>query len=301
MSELMRVEGNVTDMSTEQVRAIQEIQAAMIIAQKFRRNPIEAIIRIEEACKRPKMAEAALYTYPRGGQKISGPSIRLAEVLIQNWGNCKAGIEEVSRGKGESTMRAYAWDLETNTMIEKKFTVAHVRDTKKGPVKLKEERDIYEMTANMGARRLRACILGVIPQDVVETAVDQVRETIRGNSDVPIQDRLKPVIEALRKVGVNQSMIEMKFDHKFDVVSEDELVELRGIYTSIKDGVSKVADWFKPKQPTENSMSLDAGSAPRSKADPEPAPEKKAPEPKSQQTLSDPIPGEDSGKKPWDK
>jgi len=32
-------------------------------------------------------AEVASYEYPRGNEKVSGPSIRLAEVLAQCWGN----------------------------------------------------------------------------------------------------------------------------------------------------------------------------------------------------------------------
>lgn len=30
--------------------------------------------------KRKSLAESAIYSYPRGGQRVSGPSIRLAEV-----------------------------------------------------------------------------------------------------------------------------------------------------------------------------------------------------------------------------
>lgn len=42
---------------------------------------------------------------------------------------------------------------------------------------LTDSRDIYEATANFGARRMRACILGVIPGDVVDMAVNECKET----------------------------------------------------------------------------------------------------------------------------
>ncbi|MBQ7110481.1 MAG: hypothetical protein IJO06_04585 [Thermoguttaceae bacterium] len=37
------------------------------------------------ACQRPGLASVAVYVYPRGGSKISGPSIRLAEEIARNW------------------------------------------------------------------------------------------------------------------------------------------------------------------------------------------------------------------------
>ena len=76
----------------EKSRAIAEAQAAMVIAKQFPRNEIKALDRILNACARPGLAEAALYTYSRGGTEITGPSIRLAEALAQNWGNIQFGI-----------------------------------------------------------------------------------------------------------------------------------------------------------------------------------------------------------------
>lgn len=72
---------------TSQQREIAEVQGAMVIAKRFPRNPIEAMDRILQACTRPTLAEGALYSYSRGGSDITGPSIRLAEVAAQAWGN----------------------------------------------------------------------------------------------------------------------------------------------------------------------------------------------------------------------
>lgn len=55
-----------------------------------------------------------MYQYLRGGTKVTGPSIRLAEVLAQNWGNLSFGVKELEQRDGESIAMAYTWDLETN-------------------------------------------------------------------------------------------------------------------------------------------------------------------------------------------
>ena len=61
---------------------------------------------------------------------ISGPSIRLAEVLARNWGNVTFGMEVLERGVakngvGFSAIRAFAWDLQTNTYVSRHFEVKH--------------------------------------------------------------------------------------------------------------------------------------------------------------------------------
>ena len=115
----------------EQHRAIQEVQASMIIAKRFKRDQNESYIRIMKACEREGLAKEAMYAYPRGGQLITGPSIRLAEVLAQNWGNLDFGIRELSQESGVSEVEAFAWDKETNTRQSKTFQVPHSRYSKK--------------------------------------------------------------------------------------------------------------------------------------------------------------------------
>ncbi|ECB9482702.1 hypothetical protein FLR08_15985, partial [Listeria monocytogenes] len=172
-------------------REMEEVKGQIFMAQNFPRNQYQAEIRILEACKRLRLAETAIYQYPRGGQKVIGPSIRLAEVLAQNWGNISFGVKELERNDHESTAMAYAWDAETNTRTEKIFTVPHKRTTKKGTQMVTDERDIYELVANMGSRRLRACLLSVIPGDIVEAAMQQCNETLRnGGGEKPLKDRV---------------------------------------------------------------------------------------------------------------
>ena len=166
--------------SIESERAIAEAQGALVVAKRFPRDEAKAFARVMDACRRPSLAAVAMYAFPRGGETISGPSIRLAEELARSWGNIDFGLRELSRKDGVSEMEAYAWDLETNTKSAQRFTVRHVRDTRQGQKVLTDERDIYELTANQGGRRLRARILAVIPPDLVDAAVEECRRTMAG-------------------------------------------------------------------------------------------------------------------------
>lgn len=175
-----------------------------------------------------------------------GPSIRLAEALAQNWGNMSFGIVELEQKAGESQVMAYAWDLETNTRQEKIFSVPHIRSTKKGNVPLTDPRDIYEMVANQGARRLRACILGIIPGDVVEDAMEQCNQTLIGKSDKPVIDLVKDMAAIFEKeFSVPLEAIEKYIGCKSTAFSMNDLVRLKRVYTSLKDGMTKREEVFE--------------------------------------------------------
>lgn len=258
-------------MDTATSRAAQEVQAAMVIAKKFPRDETTAFNRIMKACTRMGLAEVACYAYPRGGQTITGPSIRLAEALKMSWGNVDSGIIELEQKSGESIVMSYAWDLETNSKEVKIFTVKHERHTRNGVNKLNDPRDIYELVANQGARRLRACILSVIPGDIVDAAVAKCEETLKGDGKEPLADRARKMVAAFDAFGVTQVMIETRLGHKVDAMIEQELVTLRKIYTSLKDGAAKREDFFQfPNQETKSSGAIGRVERPASESKPEP-------------------------------
>lgn len=236
---------NQAMVAVEQERAMAEVQGAIVLAKRFPRNQIEAMDRISTACQRHGLAEQALYSYSRGGTEITGPSIRLAEAIAQNWQNLQFGIKEVEQRNGESTVQAYAWDMETNVRQEKTFQVRHERYTKKGKFHLEDPRDVYEMIANQGARRLRACILGIIPGDVIESAVNQCEQTLKAKADTS-PDALKKLVEAFGNYNVTKEQIEKRIQRRLDTITTAQLVNLRKIYNSLKDGMSSPADWFEP-------------------------------------------------------
>lgn len=246
--------------AVEQSRAIQEVQGAIVMAKKFPRNETACFNRIIEACKRKNLAESAMYSYPRGSEKVTGASIRLAETLAKYWGNIQFGIVELSQQNGASEVLAYAWDLESNTRQIKQFTVKHSRYSKKaGITKLTDPRDIYEMTANQGARRLRACILGVLPSDILESAVEECEKTLRGNNKDPLIDRVRACVAKFAEIGVSQEMIEKRFNHKIDAIDVHELVALGKIFNSLRDNMAKIEDFFeKPKAEQKAANEEDA-------------------------------------------
>jgi hypothetical protein len=232
----------------EQTRAAAEVQAAYVIAKRFPRDERKSVDRILQACTRPGLADAATYAYARGGSDIQGPSIRLAEAIAQAWGNIRCGWRETSRGIGHdgipySEVLAEAVDLETNTPAHRAFVVRHWRDTKKGGYKLTDERDIYELCANQAARRLRACILALIPGDVIDAALAQCDVTLKAKAEVT-PDSLARMVEAFAGFGVTKKHIEARVQRNLDAITPALLMQLRKIHNSLRDGISGPGDWF---------------------------------------------------------
>lgn len=242
--------------SIESSRAIAEAQGKLLIAKRFPRNQVEAYQNAMNACKRPSLAEKAIYSYPKGGQTVSGPSIRLAEELARCWGNIDFGIKELSQKDGESEMQAYCWDTETNTISSQTFVVPHVIDTRTGQKKLTTTRDIYENNANMAGRRLRARILAVLPPDLVEDAVRECRKTLAGKNDQPIEDRIKKMVMAFQKFGVKPETIEKRLGRSIDTMTAEDVSEFVGIFNSLKDGNSSIQDWFDVKMNSDRAKAL---------------------------------------------
>jgi hypothetical protein len=230
-------------------------------------------------CTRPTLAKDALYQYARGGSSISGPSIRLAEALARRWGNIASGIKEVSRADGYSECVAYAWDLETGYYDERQYQVRHWRDTKSGGYQLTDERDIYELVANLGQRRKRAVLLTVIDGEVIEAAVEQCEQTLKASADTS-PDGLKKLAEAFATFGVTREQIEARCQCRLEAIRPAQIVQLRKIYASLHDEMSAPKDWFTP---VEGAAVLRAGANPAPSQQPTaraaPKPRAKAPEP----------------------
>lgn len=251
---------NAGTVAIEEARAVAEAQGKLVIAKRFPRDSAKAFASIMEVCKRPGLAAIAEYSFPRGTERVTGPSIRLAEELARCWGNIDYGIRELSRKDGVSEMEAYAWDMETNTISSQKFTVRHVRDTRQGQKALNDERDIYELTANMAGRRLRARIMAIMPADIVDAAVHECRKTLAGDNTVPLVDRVRKMVQAFDKLGVTTAMLERRLGHTLSEVLPEEFAELTSIHNGIRDGMSKAGDWFAAADAPQQAAVADINS-----------------------------------------
>lgn len=246
-------------MTAEIMRGVQEVTARVYSAKMCPRDIAAASLTAIKECKNIALAEVALYSYPRGGQTVTGPSIRLIETIAAAYGNIEFGVKEVERRKGESTMHAYAWDYQTNVRRPIDWIQPHTIDTKKGPKPLHDDRDIYSQIMNMGARRMRKTLEDLLPKSLIDACVAECGRTLEGNGD--LEGRKKRMLEAFSKeFKVTEEQIRKRVGGKeVRAMSAIELVELGKIYNSIRDGMGKVDDYFEtPHDPKKIMRERDA-------------------------------------------
>jgi len=241
--------------SREEVRA--EIEGAIVSARHFPRNEENARIKIIEAVKNPKLAEIARYKFPRGDSQVSGPSVNLARECARIWGNIRHGLNIISDSEDERTIEGWAWDVETNVKATAQDTfkklIYRKRATKTYAAgwNKPDERDLRELTNRRGAILKRNCILELIPKHIVDEAEDVSTKVLAGAIKDP-KASVRKIADAFHDIGVTIDMLQDYLGHKLDLTTAEEVVDLRAVYQSIKDGNSKRDEYFNIQEPSED-------------------------------------------------
>jgi hypothetical protein len=189
-------------------------------------------------------AATCTYSVPRGGKTITGPSVHLAKILSQCWGNLRIEAKVVSIEDKTLTSQAVAFDLENNLAI--KVEVKRSIMTKSGRM----NDDMIVVTGNAGnSIALRNAVLSVIPRSIVDKVQGEAKKVLIGDvsSSAKLLARRKQVFDALKDTyNLKESEILSAIGKAaIDHVTADDLVTLIGIGTAIKDGDTTVDYAFK--------------------------------------------------------
>lgn len=250
----------------EQARAASQVQAAVYLARQFPRDVMAAKSRMLEACAQVELADAAFYSYPRGGKTVTGLTIVAACEIAQIWGNVEYGTAELRRDDeyGQSEMNAYAWDMETNVRNSAIFIVPHTRgDTRNSP-RLIDVRDIYETNTNNANRRMREAILKLLPRWYVQAAENALRTTLRRSvekSGKTLEQQFHDAADWFQaQYGVTVGQLEEWARRPSARWDADDLVKLRTLGNTLKRGEIRVEEAFPQAKVTPEEIA--AGSPP---------------------------------------
>ena len=229
--------------AVEQARASTEVQGAIYIARQFPRDVEAARQRMLMACAQPELAEKAFYSYPRGGEEVTGLTIDAACELAVCWGNFEYGLTEMRRDDeyGQSESMAWSWDLETNVRTSNTFIAPHIREGKGGVGKrVTNARDVYEVITNYGNRRMRAAILKNLPRWYRIQAENAFRETLKrmvDGSEKPFAQQLAQALADFKdRYGVTADQLAHKAGKPLDKWTTNDLVQLRILWNSLDRG-----------------------------------------------------------------
>lgn len=190
-------------------------------------------------------AEECVYALPRGGKPIKGPSVRMAEIIASQWGNCRVGARVVHVDRFEKYVEAEGvfHDLETNAA-----TTARIRrriSDKRG--KLFNE-DMIVVTGNAAcAIAKRNAILGAVPKAVWRKAYTAVEGVLSGEQKT-LAERRDIAISRFGAFGVTAEQIFAALGVEgLEDVTLEHLSTLTGMRSALKSGESTVEEMF-PRQ-----------------------------------------------------
>lgn len=187
-------------------------------------------------------AASMFYVLPRGGKSIEGPSARLAEVVGSAWGNLRYGSRVISVDDSFITAQGVAFDLEKNISasvdVRRRITDSRGR---------RYNDDMIVMTGNAAAAiALRNAIFKVVPFALVKSIYDAAKLTSVGKASSLVQTRAK-AITALSKMGATEPQILQALGKAgIDDIGLEDIITLRGWYTALKDGDTKLEDLLGP-------------------------------------------------------
>lgn len=190
-----------------------------------------------------EIAESSNYSLPRGGKNISGPSVHLARIIAQNWGNLRVESKVVAITANQIVSQAVCFDLETNYAVKVETRKSIVG--KNG----KFNDDMITVTGNAtNAIAYRNAVFAVVPKGVVDKVYKAALNMITG--DLSSEEKLiKRRSEAMKHFKdtyeVTESQIlEVLGLNSINQIKQDEIVRLVGLAQALKDGDTTVSDTF---------------------------------------------------------
>lgn len=257
-----------TAMAAAAAQAQALVQAKFIMAMKRPRDIDQARERILKACRRPAFAEVALYAKPVGGSKIIGPSIRLAEECIRSMGNVDVSQVVMYEDERKRVISVTVIDLESNASYNTPVTVEKTverRSVKDGQTvyskrQNSEGKTVYLVAATEDelANKQNAAIskairnngLRLVPADIVEDAVAEVKRTQAGQTE-DREAAKKRLLDAFAGVGVSVASVKALIGHDLESLTPSEIAYLRQVFTTIRDGEATIGEYLDTKQADE--------------------------------------------------
>ena len=174
------------------------------------------LLKVRERClQEARMAgESIFYGWGSGKNRVEGPSVDCAMIILRNFGNCAAFPQRTVVETPTAYIYSAAFvDIEHGTTLVREF-----KQSKRSKVdgKMDEERK-GDIRFQIGASKaLRNVILQATPSYIADQMLDEAKKNVRESIQVRInkiglEETVEGVIEKLTGLGVTHERAEAKF------------------------------------------------------------------------------------------
>lgn len=191
-------------------------------------------------------AQSCGYALPRGGKPITGPSVHLAKIIAQQYGNLRAEAKVVEITDKQVVSRGTAWDLENNYAVS--FEVRRSIVGKNGK---RFSDDMITVTGNAAnSIAYRNAIFGIVPKSITDKAYKAAQHLITGDlsdEEKLIKRRDGAIKHFTDTYGITEEeVIKLCGKHTVNQIQADEIALLLGFAQSLKDGDTTVEEIMAP-------------------------------------------------------
>lgn len=192
----------------------------------------------------PEIAGGCFYTLTKGGNTITGPSVRLAEIIAANWGNLNVGGRVIEEGQEYVTVQGVAHDMQSN--------VRYTTDVRRNIVTSKGARYGAAMIQTTIAAALAIAIRNVTFKVIPRAVIDQLDQYARKESigkKEKISERIEAALLHFRSeydISPERICIKLGVATAKDIKAK-QLEMLIGISTSLRDKSTTIEDEFPPE------------------------------------------------------
>lgn len=191
-------------------------------------------------------AQSCGYALPRGGKPITGPSVHLAKIIAQQYGNLRAEAKVVEITDKHVVSRGTAWDLENNYAVS--FEVRRSIVGKNGN---RFSDDMITVTGNAAnSIAYRNAIFGIVPKSITDKAYKAAQHLITGDlsdEEKLIKRRDGAIKHFTDTYGITEEeVIKLCGKHTVNQIQADEIALLLGFAQSLKDGDTTVEELMAP-------------------------------------------------------
>lgn len=191
-------------------------------------------------------AQTCGYALPRGGKPITGPSVHLAKIIAQQYGNMRVEARVINATATQVISRGTAWDLENNYAVA--FEVRRSILTSTGK---RFSEDMITVTGNAAnAIAYRNAVFAVVPKSITDKVYKAAQECITGDlsDETKLIKRRDAAIKYFNdQYGISEEeVIKLCGKQTVNQICADEIALLLGIQQSLKDGDTTVDEVMAP-------------------------------------------------------
>lgn len=193
-------------------------------------------------------AESCFYRLEREDKKtgeksiIEGPSIRLAEIIANSWGNIRIATRIIGNDGKFITAQGACHDLESNVIqvVEVRRSIT----TSKGYT---FSADMQVVTGNAAASIARRnAILAVIPAAIFKPLYAKIKDKAIGDVANNLEVRRAKMLKTYALAGVTAEMLLKHLGvSSVEDITAEMVVNLASLWNALRDGQTTVEETFK--------------------------------------------------------